>query len=98
MKMMFFNNDTSMVQRKNSESPTGIKPMASQIPVGRSNQLSYVRLVVRLAIYQVDMWHASCILLGSTMSKSSSVQFTIFIINVEFGFLLNSNLDVFVKD
>ena len=27
--------------KKNSESLTGIEPMASQIPVGRSNQLSY---------------------------------------------------------
>ena len=33
MKMIFFNNDTSMGQRKNSESLTGIEPMASQIPV-----------------------------------------------------------------
>ena len=49
--MIFFNNDTSMGQRKNSESPTGIEPMASQIPVGSSNQLSYERLVVSLAIY-----------------------------------------------
>ena len=33
MKMIFFNNDTSMGQRKkNSESLTGIEPMASQIP------------------------------------------------------------------
>ena len=46
MKMIFFNKDTSMGQRKNSESPTGIEPMAFQIPVGRSNQLSYKRLVV----------------------------------------------------
>ena len=46
LKMIFFNNDTSMGQRKNSESLTGIEPMASQIPVGRSNQLSYKRLVV----------------------------------------------------
>ncbi len=36
--------------KKNSESPTGIEPMASQIPVGRSNQLSYERLVVSWAI------------------------------------------------
>ncbi len=39
-------HDTSVGQRKKSESPTGIEPMASQIPVGRSNQLSYVRLVM----------------------------------------------------
>ena len=37
--------------KKTSESPTGIEPMASQIPVGRSNQLSYKRLVESLAIY-----------------------------------------------
>ena len=37
--------------KKNSESPTGIEPMASQIPVGRSNQLSNDRLVVNWAIY-----------------------------------------------
>ncbi|KAL9983604.1 hypothetical protein ACROYT_G005800 [Oculina patagonica] len=34
-----------MGQRQNSESPTGIETVASQIPVGRSNQLSYERLV-----------------------------------------------------
>ncbi len=34
--------------KKNSESPTGIEPMASQIPAGRSNQLSYERLVESL--------------------------------------------------
>ena len=27
--------------KKKSESPTGFEPMTSQIPVGRSNQLSY---------------------------------------------------------
>ncbi len=37
--------------KKNSESPTGVEPMASQIPVGHSNQLSYERLVVSWAIY-----------------------------------------------
>ncbi len=34
-----------------SESLTGIEPMASQIPIGRSNQLSYERLMVSWAIY-----------------------------------------------
>ncbi len=33
MKMKFVNND-----KENSESPMGIEPMASQIPVGCSNQ------------------------------------------------------------
>ncbi len=46
----FFNNNTQHGTKKNSESPTGIEPMASQIPVGRSNQLSYKRLVVSWAI------------------------------------------------
>ncbi len=34
-----------------NESPTGIEPMASQIPVGRSNQLSYERFVVSWTIF-----------------------------------------------
>ncbi len=37
-----------MGQRK-SESSTGIEPMASQLPVGRSNQLSYESLGYSLA-------------------------------------------------
>ncbi len=37
--------------KKKSESPTGIEPMASQIPVGRSNQLSYETLAVSWAIH-----------------------------------------------
>ncbi len=45
-------HDTSVGQRKKKfESPTGIEHMASQIPVERSNQLSYERLVVSWAIY-----------------------------------------------
>ncbi len=37
--------------KKKSESPTEIEPMASQLPVERSNQLGYERLVVSWAIY-----------------------------------------------
>ncbi len=47
---VLFKNDTSMGQKK-SESPTGIEPMASQIPVGHSNHLIYERLVVSWVIY-----------------------------------------------
>ncbi len=45
-----FNMTRAWDKEKNSKSPTGIEPMASQIPVGRSNQLSYERLVVSWAI------------------------------------------------
>ncbi len=41
--------------KEKSESSTEIEPMASQIPVGHSNQLSCERLVVSWAIYKVDM-------------------------------------------
>ena len=51
MKMISFQRWHEHGTKKNSESSTGIEPMASQIPVGRSNQLSYERLVVSFAIY-----------------------------------------------
>ena len=60
-------NDTSMGRRKHYESPTGIEPMASQIPVGRSNQLSYEKLVVNLAILLGDFF--LCHMLVSLLKK-----------------------------
>ena len=51
LKMIFFNNDTSMGQIKNSESPTGIEPMASQIPIGRSNQLMQLVILILLFLF-----------------------------------------------
>ena len=37
--------------KKKSESPIGIEPMVSKMPVGRSNQLSYERLLMSKVIY-----------------------------------------------
>ena len=70
MKMDFFNNDTSIGQRKNSESPTGIEPMASLIPVGHSNQLSYKRLGVN-----GDSEFFLCPMLVSLLKNPSSIFF-----------------------
>ncbi len=43
-----------MGQKKIWSPPTGIEPVASQITVGRSNQVSDERLVVSWAIYLVQ--------------------------------------------
>ena len=53
----------------NQQDRTGFEPMTSQTPGGRSI-LCYEELMEREAIYQVHILHASCILLGSAMSRS----------------------------
>ncbi len=42
---MNFSTVTPAQDKEDFESPSGIEPMASQIPVGRSNQLSYVKVI-----------------------------------------------------
>ncbi len=44
-------NMTRAWDKEKCEFPTGIEAMASQILIGRSNQLSYERLVLSWAIY-----------------------------------------------
>ena len=58
-------------KKKKTETPTGLEPMRFRTPLGWANHLAARRLVASWANY----WHASCILLGSTMSFERVLQF-----------------------
>ena len=66
-------HDTSVGQRKKSESPTGVEPMNSRTSGGcLIHQNGPLKNPWRArSLNWVHVWQASCILLGTAMSKSS---------------------------